>query len=62
LLIVRDYVSQHHELDRDQKKKLKLKALSGNELVTARLGCALVEDSVRSAADKLAGTLRRLDE
>jgi hypothetical protein len=33
LLIAHDYVSQHHELDRDQKKHLKLKALSGNELV-----------------------------
>src|SRR5216684_5586316 len=33
LLSAHDYVSQHHELDRDQKKHLKLKALSGNELV-----------------------------
>src|SRR5579863_1221511 len=33
LLIAHDYVSQHNELDRDQKKFLKLKALSGNELV-----------------------------
>jgi hypothetical protein len=33
LLIALDYVSHHHELDRDQKKHLKLKALSGNELV-----------------------------
>ena len=33
LLIAHDYVSQHFELDRDQKKHLKLKALSGNELV-----------------------------
>jgi type I restriction enzyme M protein len=33
LLIAHDYVSQHNELDRDQKKHLKLKALSGNELV-----------------------------
>jgi hypothetical protein len=28
-LITNDYVSHHHELDRDQKKHLKLKALSG---------------------------------
>jgi type I restriction enzyme M protein len=33
LLIAHDYVSQHNELDRDQKKHLKLKALSGTELV-----------------------------
>src|SRR5271165_5682340 len=33
LLIAHDYVSQHNELDRNQKKQLKLKALSGVELV-----------------------------
>jgi hypothetical protein len=33
MLIAHDYVSQHHELDRNQKKQLKLKALSGVELV-----------------------------
>jgi hypothetical protein len=33
LLIAHDYVSQHHQLDRDQKKHLKFRALSGNELV-----------------------------
>ena len=32
-MIAHDYVSHHHELDREQKKHLKLKALSGNELV-----------------------------
>jgi type I restriction-modification system DNA methylase subunit len=33
LMIAHDYVSQHYELDRTQNKYLKLKALSGNELV-----------------------------
>src|SRR6266566_390415 len=33
LLIAHDYVGEHYELDRGQKKHLKLKALSGNELV-----------------------------
>src|SRR5438128_8346691 len=33
LMIAHDYVSQHYELDRDQKRHLKLKALSGYELV-----------------------------
>ena len=33
LMIAHDYVSQHYDLDRDQKKHLKLHALSGNELV-----------------------------
>lgn len=33
LLIAHDYVSQHYELDRDQKKRLNFKALFGNELV-----------------------------
>ena len=33
LLVAHDYVSRQYPLDRDQKKHLKLKALSGNELV-----------------------------
>ena len=33
LLIAHDYVSQHYTLDRDQKKHLKFRALTGNELV-----------------------------
>src|SRR5437764_3518605 len=33
LLIAHDYVGEHYELDRGQKTHLKLKALSGNELV-----------------------------
>jgi type I restriction enzyme M protein len=33
LLVAHDYVSQHYSLDRDQKKRLKLQTLSGNELV-----------------------------
>lgn len=31
LMIAHDYVSHHFELDRSQKKYLKLKALSGND-------------------------------
>lgn len=33
LLVAHDYLSQHYTLDRDQKKRLKLQTLSGNELV-----------------------------
>jgi len=33
LLAAHDYVAHFYELDRDQKKRLKLKAISGNELV-----------------------------
>jgi type I restriction enzyme M protein len=33
LLVAHDYVANHNELDRDQKKHLKLHAVSGNELV-----------------------------
>ncbi len=33
LLIAHEYISQHYNLDRDQKKHLKCEALSGNELV-----------------------------
>src|SRR5438093_7429750 len=33
LLIAHDYIGKRFELDRDQKKHLKFKALSGNELV-----------------------------
>jgi type I restriction enzyme M protein len=33
LLVAHDYLSQHHSLDRDQKRRLKFQTLSGNELV-----------------------------
>jgi type I restriction enzyme M protein len=33
LLVAHDYLSQNYTLDRDQKKRLKLQTLSGNELV-----------------------------
>jgi type I restriction enzyme M protein len=42
LLIAHEYISQHYELDKDQKRALRYEALSGNEIVdgTARV-CAM---------------------